>query len=328
MTISVSRLLALGVLLGAPALAAMGATAPKCSAQLITELDLVETPDGSFLVPLSIEGKPVWMVLETGSSLTMLFQPAIDQLQLKTSLVGTSGSNVTVGKDRITHKTILNSLVAGDHRYLPLIAGVMPGTQDDPLHEVEGKPVVGYLGTEALSRTDFELHLARRKLRLFSAEHCRGVGAYWTTEYAETGFGRDPYGGIYFAMGLEGKLVETSMSTASPQTTLATTITRRAYGFDASSPGVEVEGDGRASFRAMAVTMPGLTLGDLRIRLVPGHEECGYRERIDSGSKAIAYDKCLLTFPMRLGRDVLRQMRLYVALKERKIYFSEAGAGR
>jgi hypothetical protein len=324
---TISGLAMLLVLTGARTGAAADGPAPRCQAQLIAELDLVATADGTFLVPLSIGSEPVWMVLNTGGSITLLLQPAVDRLHLETAVVSGERVGVSIGKDPIIRRTTLTSLTAGSHRYSPLVAGVVPGPMNSPLVELDGKPIVGYFGTEVLSRTDFELHLAQKKLRLFTSDHCRGVGAYWTKTYAQTTFGRDPYGGIFFAMGLEGKLIETTLATGSSLTSVDANVTRRAFGFDTASPGIEVQDDSRASYRAMALTMPGLNVSDVRIRLRTTSEDCGFRERTDSGSKAIAYGKCLLVFPLSLGRDVLQRMRLYVALKERKIYFSEADAG-
>lgn len=315
------------VLAGTPAWAAADNPAPRCKAQMITELDLTKTPDGNYLVPLSIGGEPVWMVLNTGGNLTALPQPAIDRFHLRTVVIRT-GIDVYFHGDRISSSTTLSSLTAGAHHYTPVVAGVIPGTERSQLPELDGKPIVGYFGTEALARTDFELHLAEKKLRLFSPDHCRGVGAYWTNDYASTTFDKDPYGAIFFAMALDGKLIETSFSTGNPSTSVDANITRKAFGFDATSPDVEVTDRGRASYRAMSLTMPGFSASDVRIALHGGPDDCGYRERIDSGSKAIAYGRCGAAFPLSLGRDVLERMRLYVALKERRIYFSEVGPGQ
>ena len=326
MRTAISGLASLLILAGTPTWAA-DSPAPRCKAQMITELELAVTPDGNYLVPLSIAGEPVWMVLNTGNSLTLVRQPAIERFHLDTVVIG-SGVGLSIGKARIARSTTLSSLTAGAHRYTPVVAGVIPESEGSSLPELDGKPIVGYFGTEALSRTDFELHLAEKKLRLFFPDHCRGVGAYWTNEYAETTFAKDPYGALYFAMALEGKLIETGLSTSSTSTSVDANITRKAFGFDATSPGVEVADGGRASYRAMSLAMPGFNVNDVRMGLRKGAEVCGYRERIDSGSKAIAYGKCAGgPFPISLGRDVLLRMRLYFALKEQKIYFSEVGSG-
>lgn len=315
------------VLLGLLSQAAMAASpAPRCKASLETEVDLHEEPDGNYLVPFVLDGKPVWFRLDTSSSVNVLSQAAVDRLQIKTALIGNRGNTVTVGGRPFTRIANLTTLSLGSHRYTPVIAGILPDNVQFPDEDVDGKPVIGELGTEVLTRTDFELHLAEKKLRLFDQNHCRGVGAYWTSDYAETTFARDAFGGIFIAMSIEGQRVETALSTQSSRTQIDTKVTREAFGFDETSPGIQRDGNGGGEYRAMSLRMPGFDIKDVPVRLRDSGSDCGIRQRIDSGSKAYGYGSCLLIYPMRLGRDVLQRMRLYVALKERKVYFTEVAA--
>lgn len=322
------RFLALTLtLLGVAAETAVAAEAARCSPTPLADLDLRESPQG-FLLPVEIGGKPVWLALRTEFNVLMLAPEALPLLQLEPVLIGNSApASVRIGGTVVTHRTTVKTLQAGTHHYNPVVAGVTPVSVTDPaaggdasaLPMVDGRPVVGEFGTELLSRTDFELDLAARKLRLFSIKHCRNMGAYWTPEYAQARFDRDHFGGIYFGLELDGKLVETTISTRRPVSMLDAEIARIAYG----------AGDAPESTRTMTLALPGLALGQAEVTTFErGGEGCGYVQRINSGVKAIGYGRCLGTFPLTLGRDVVERLRFYFSHNEQKVYVTPTAAPR
>jgi hypothetical protein len=101
---------------------------------------------------------------------------------------------------------------------------------------------------DVLGNLDFELDFANNKLNFYSHDHCPGRVVYWTNTYSSAPITRGPLGKYYFPIELEGKKVEASISTVNPGTSLPTEVTRRQYGFDEKSPGIETDvsaaGDG------------------------------------------------------------------------------------
>jgi hypothetical protein len=122
-----------------------------------------------------------------------------------------------------------------------------------------------------------------------------------------------------------GKAVEATLATESAVTTLTTDVTRRLFGFDANSGDVEtaVGADGRiaANYRAMQLSTEGLDVINAKIELVKRPAEyC----QITSRRGATGYEVCNGVHPLRLGVNVLKKLHLYIATKEKILYFTPA----
>jgi hypothetical protein len=94
------------------------------------------------------------------------------------------------------------------------------------------------------------------------------------------------------------------------------------YSFRRTSPDVEIEDDGvfRRYIVAMQLTAPGLTATNTRVVLVPA-AQCGDRPPV-TGSRIA--EECRRPQPLMLGRNILEQLRLYFATKERMLYYTAA----
>ncbi len=214
-------------------------------------------------------------------------------------------------------------LTVGDLKYSKGFFLVAPMPIDTPV--IEGVEVIGWLSGSAFRGVDFELDLAHRKFNVFSQDHCPGEVVYWSDQYSSAELLRGKTGELFFAVELEGKKVYAAISNSRPVTTIGTDVTRAFYGFDKSSPGIEEvrAPDGAAyHYRAMQLTAPGLTVTNARIQLIDHDgDECP----LDRGRKLARY-RCVGGYPMYLGSDVLRQLRLYFARKEGKLYYTSAEA--
>jgi hypothetical protein len=133
-------------------------------------------------------------------------------------------------------------------------------------------------------------------------------------------------------MELNGRKLETLLASGETATYLPTDVTRQLYHFDKSSPEVEVEKNARGEtldvYRAMALTASDGSLTILRARILlfdPKGDSC----RLASREGAIGYDdECLGRFPLRLGTNVLSKLRLYLSIKDKMLYFTDAEAHR
>jgi hypothetical protein len=116
-------------------------------------------------------------------------------------------------------------------------------------------------------------------------------------------------------------------------TDLPNAFTQAIFHFDEWSPGVEAERDpaGRvvSVYRAMSLTANSgaLKVVNARIRL---HGPRGGRGcPLTTRDGAIGYtDSCLGMFPLRLGFNVLSKLRLYLSIKDKMLYFTDAEAHR
>jgi Aspartyl protease len=299
-----------------------------CTLKQYGSIDLIVTDDGPVLMPIQLNGKPAVMALTLGSAGSVLWKRAAEERQLRRD--PTPAQGVRLGKQKLTETATLDSITLGSLTYGSGKILVAPRPVEG-LTDTGPEATAGLLGADILSKVDFELDLARKKLNLFSQDHCAGQVVYWTRNYASAPLYRGPLGELYFPLELEGKRVQATLSVDAPFTTLSTDVTRRLYGFDETSPGIEVERDGddvEYHYRAMPITAPGLTVKNARVQLSKPRKGCTLLSSARRKGGAGYDESCMGAYPMKLGRSVLQELRLYFATKEEMLYFSAADAGK
>jgi hypothetical protein len=314
-----------------PAFAAESDTSKPCALTMYDSITIV----GGEYVPVTLDGHRGLMLLGLASGVSTLSENTVTALGLKRSppearadrhprgatatitvrrptLPVAKFNALQIGKINFGEGTFF--VVSGDHR------GAAP----------DGRPIFGMLGTDVLGVVDFELDLSRRKLNLFSQDHCAGQVVYWADEWGSAPLMTGAEGTIYFSLELEGRAVEAIFSPTAPFSWLRSDIAKRLYGFDEKSPGIQTvhSADGSQSvayYRAMELTGHGMSVKNSRIELADSMKDCRVRiQRRESG--AAGYDHCMFVYPMALGRNVLQELRLYFATKEKMLYFTRADA--
>ena len=314
-------LLALTVLASAPLRAG---DAEKCPLKTLATLKLTVS-DAAVLVPVSVQEREVWMVLDMASSQTTIAQSAISALKLRTENLPPKDPSLFFGKTPATQLASLPQLMLGALRFKKERFFVNPLPRE--AESVDGRPIVGALGMDALWSYDLELDLASRKLTFYSQTHCAsGQTVYWSNHFVRLPMDLGDVGTIHMAAELDGRKIEASLSTTSRITTLTRDAARQLFGFDEHSPDMEIQRDvtGRTSavFRAMELTSGALTVKDVRIRLVPTIKDC--RLTTPDGQDGVAsYEGCFGVSPLVLGRSLIERLRLYFATAERAIYYTE-----
>ena len=173
---------------------------------------------------------------------------------------------------------------------------------------------------------DVELDFANQKLKFFSQNHCPGEVVYWSNSYGAVPFRKAPMGN-YLVMELEGKKIETSIGTSTSVTTLHADVAKRLFDIDLQSQDATVKGQGSASRQQfMDLTANGIAVMNAQVEVEPFTSRgCLLRER-KGRDGATGYDQCYNVFPLQLGMNVLKRMRLYFANKESMLYFTSADA--
>ena len=131
--------------------------------------------------------------------------------------------------------------------------GVIPAKNHAIDHQVHDG-AIGILAMGGMTRVDVELDLRHDKINFFSSEGRCPVPVYWTDTYAVAKMYRGQLHDLYFDMELEGKKLQTKVSTTSNDAVIESTVSKKLYGFDGTSPDV----DSSHHYRAMALTANGL----------------------------------------------------------------------
>jgi predicted aspartyl protease len=296
-----------------------------CRLKQYASINLLQIRNGYLLVPVTIQDSQAFMVLNTASAFSSITENAANRLELQTKPMPL-GLKANLGNQQIAKIATVRGLSLGNLQFKTLDLTII---SNDTIgaNQVDGR-AIGILGMDLLAHVDIELDAANLKMNLFSQDHCPGRAVYWSKAYDSVPIRFGKLGEFYFPMELEGKKLETTLATGSPTTTVSTDATRKLYDFDSHSSDVEVETDaaGRttAHYRAMKLSGEGIQIINARITLIdrPQNDSC----HLGSRSGAAAYEGCLGIHPLQLGRNVLEKLHLYIATKEKVLYFTAAGA--
>jgi hypothetical protein len=303
------------------AAASSALAAPKriCNATPLASVTL--SVDGPTLVPVTLNGHPAWMILQTQAALTLIGQDAVDTLQLATHGMG-EGMEVTVGGRSVTRMVSAGPISIGGLRIARTDFLVDPFPHKNGMYE--GRPVAGSLAMDMLWPFDFELDLANKKLALYSPNTCGGPAAPWADHFGRMPMDLTAVGDIYFAVEIEGKKLETSIATSADDSRMGVDIAHR-LSVSSHEP-TDSSGPGSIASGSVLTSLIKLASGDLvipeKIRLTPAPAAvCRLSERPDG---VLGYDGCYGGYPLVLGREALRKLHLYFATKEKMIYFTAA----
>lgn len=315
---------------------AVGVAGPKpCQLKQIAQLKVEFDPAGQAYVPVSMDGHSGWMALQLGAGLPGIFEGYIEELGLRGSLKANEWDATYAGRKiekqvRITSTQVGNANFSGwDYQVLPNGSGYQP--------RVNGLPFLGVLTSRFMNVVDLELDLGTRQIRLFLPNKCGGIPVYWESDVTSVDLTADSTGQLIFPMEVEGRELLAKLNTGSSLSQMSAEAVSRYLGFGADSPGVEKEtlpGDTEAStFRAMTLTAKGLQVRNskIRIRDMPNCTiRLADRDRLTNrgiGNRPVICGDSLGQTPFSIGTDLMKQLRIYVSLTDRKIYFTRADAG-
>lgn len=308
-----------------PATALHAAESKNCQLKQYGSLDLSGQPNGYLLVPVTIQGSPAFLALNTASPFSSITEAAASRLGLKIRNIP-FGVEVYSGTNPIQKVATATGFILGNTQFQS--ADFLVISNDALGANAATDHVIGILGMNVFANMDVELDVANKKMNLFSQDHCPGQTVYWSKTYdsAPISFGR--LGEFYFPMELDGKKIEATLATGEVSTTLSTDATKKLYNFDKNSPDIQTETDGAgrtlAHYRAMNLSGEGIQIINAQITLIdrPQNDSC----HLSSRSGAAAYDGCFGIHPLQLGRSLLAKLRVYIATKEKMLYFTRADA--
>lgn len=296
----------------------------SCTLNQYASLKLTTDEFGRILVPVELEGKMTSMTLSMSSAFSGIYDAALKQFSLKTSNLDPSAI-VQYGGKRIDRYANVTSMSLGNARWSRSELLVVP--IDRPKTSVGDMPLVGFIGTDLFRKIDVELDLGHNEMRLFGPYACAGIPVYWADEYNVVPMRRGQLNDLYFVMELDGKKLQAKLATGSDTSKLYTNVTKKLYGWDEHSSGVETvedpRGGSRTQYRAMALTAGGLSIVNAKIALYPptGCLQSAVIASDHDGAAGFDYH-CMGAYPLGLGMNVLAKLRLYLASKQGKLYFT------
>jgi hypothetical protein len=172
-----------------------------------------------------------------------------------------------------------------------------------------------------------DLDFPRKKLNLFSPDHCAGRILYWRTNaLAVLPMRITQSGHIYIRVMLDGESMNALVDTGAGVTIINATTARRRFGLNETSPDVErvksstLDQDDLFFHRFKSLTMEGVAVSNPRVQILP--DLMGKAMPFNPGSMLPAEERQGLP-DLIIGQSVLSNLHVYIAYRERKLYLSE-----
>lgn len=292
--------------------------AGNCQLKQLASLPLTVADGGEILVPIRVASDEVLLFLHTGSARSGLYRDHVRSHRPEP---------VTAlnGRLPVTENVRLNSVALGQQRLGTVRFNVI--NADSPPMKIGGETaeVEGVLGGDLLASYDYELDLAGRRLNLYSQDHCPAQGVYWSASYQSLPLFKgtvDPLE-TFVVVEINERHIEATLSTGTARTWLSTDVSRRLYGLDRDSPALvaAVNADApNVRLHPVTLSMQNVRWTDYPV-LLANAERPSYCQLRSSVPDTVGYNNCTET-PLQVGRDLLVKLRLFVANRERKVYFT------
>jgi hypothetical protein len=305
------------------AFAAAPAQAQQCAPlQRAISLDLMPGPGGGrFGVPITVNGQPKRFALSTGEFVSRLSPRVVAELKLSTR---SGGRMLNARGNARNAQIVIADLQIGQVKADGQEMFVMPNA---------GGAFDGLFGPNLMQNYDIEFDFPGRKLNYFLTDHCEGRVVYWST----TGSTSVPFNGwddnsnprrFTIPVLLDGHEIRAEIDTFSPDTIVDADTASSLFQIKADSPGAVPLGALDSSHPMFGWTFKELKIGALsltnqRLRVMPDLVGTKDQDTLRADSRVLRHTDNFQP-SMRLGMDVLKQLHLYLAAKEGKLYLTAA----
>jgi tetratricopeptide (TPR) repeat protein len=275
------------------------AAADDCAVKRYFELPMVATDDGSPVVSVLIDDKPHDMLLDTGGFWSMLDPSVANAFKIRpagfTARLGLNGAPMT----QIVQAP---SIQFGGLKAQKVDFLVAPQGYSD---------FAGTLGANWLHAFDVEIDPVSNSVTLLSSQHCRGRVVYWPhQDYAEAELRVERDQRLTIPVVLNGKEIRALIDTGASETFLNSRTASRFFDLTPQSPGMEPVSGGTGNdenqqyrYRFRSLAMGDITFLNPVLTIAP----------MSNGDNDLI-----------LGMHELRNLHLYFAYKEGKLYATTA----
>ena len=317
-------------------LPATPAMADNCGhLKLRASLDMTLARGDAILVPATVNGTEMHMLLDTGGAVSSLSTKTVKALGLTRQDAGLKLLDTT---GNASHQFVrLDMLELGGLKGKDIDLMILPNPD---------APFDGVVAGDILKRYDVEFNFVTRTLNLFSPDHCEGQVVYWpNTGVAVVPFSMSrPMNGvpgqpvrlqrmldthIRVPVTLDGKTFSAIIDTGADNTSMSAVTAESAFGVTAESPGAVpagfLNGDPKAQrfgyvFHSLA--FGGIAVSNPHVMIIP--DLIGKKDPDNTfvlGSNIIKTDDGMGP-EVTVGMDVLKRLHIHIAYQEQTLYIT------
>jgi len=292
-----------------------GATAQEsiaskiCQLAEVASLDAKTSPDGTLYLTGDVDGHQGDFLIDTGGLGLVLNYSTARHLGNGPRPGHGAGIQMIGGVE-------LNQVVPANMVQFGNVASPKPWFAVAPDNAIGFSGEIGFFQPHALwPDFDMEIDFAKAKINLFLTDQCPGHVVYWTHQpYAAVPMSIDAFGHISVHAMLDGKPIEALVDTGAMESILTLDVATRALGISGATPGLVAKGSRvynamveakRYKYPFKTLTFEGISIANPDIAIL----NTGAVSRSDA---------------FVLGIGVLRQLHLFVAYDEKKLYLTGA----
>lgn len=300
-------LLQCGLFLAAILGAGTAQAADDCMLHELIKLDMTTMPDGRVSVPMTVSGRTLNMLIDTGGLFSMLTPETVKALDLHPEFLPaahiTQYGGLAVDHYVVAHDISLGAIKGSKFDFL-----VMP-EQDHP------PGINGLIAPDIMQNYDTDFDFANGAFRLFSNDHCEGKVVYWTHDpYGAVDFRLTPLGQMSVTVTLDGHEIRAMIDTGAYHSVASLETVEDALGIDEKNPNLRLmpgpPGLPRYRYPFKTLSLQSITVNNPDIILIPDDQS-----RQPPGAPK-----------MLLGINVLSKLHLYFAYREHTLYVTPAAA--
>jgi predicted aspartyl protease len=289
-----------------PAASALSQPAPEpqptCKLQAIAVLDMQTTDDGRVTVPVKIEGHDYRLLVDTGGYINTLSQQVVRREGYNPRQA--AGGLVGMGTTRMNTYVTVKKFMVGHS---------LGENFDFYVDDFNNLAWDGLLAPQVLATYDVDFDFAHEKLSLISPDHCPGRVVYWTQEPAAIiPIEMQDRTHIRVPVTIDGKEIKATFDTGSHKSYMTLRAAAHYLDIDEKNPALKSLGNSNINGMVTPVyqyPFATLSFGDVTVN----------HPHIEIVSNEVWGERDLL-----LGASILRQLHLYIAYKEKKLYVTPA----
>lgn len=270
-----------------------------------------------WIVPITIQGTPEKLLLDTGGAVMQLSEETVQALGLHER-----DSNLEL-YDVAGHKSN-KKVLAKDVTF-----GSVKGDIDFQVAPLNVPGVAGIFVASQLY--DVDLDFGAGKLNFFSPDHCTGQVLYWPHQAVAAVPFRIADGHIRLAALVNGKTLPAILDTGAAITTLNAEDAKRAFDLTSKSPGMTFSGNVNSdpslpaySYVLDSLGFEGVSINHAQVLIFQDQTRKGGDQRKETGSLIRTYADDIEIEPVTIGMNVLKHLHIYFAFKEHMAYITKA----
>jgi hypothetical protein len=194
-----------------------------------------------------------------------------------------------------------------------------------------GDTIAGRLSPDILQNFDLDFDFAGNKLNLFAPEHCPGRVVYWTNSYAQIPFKTPGTGQILMIVTLDGQSLRAAIDTGAAVSFLNAAMANLAFGVNENTPGIERNPGAQPNdlvqyrYHFKSLLLNGIEVHNPLLYLLQDKSEDAIKKQLDKAGSDPVNGVQSAGPRIFIGRDILRQLHVYIAYGEKNMYVSSAG---